>query len=120
MTLEDVLRNPTLRRAISAGEEQVGKVVGRLLASEHVTAGLRGLLDAAVRARRTVDRGVEQALHAANLPSREDMAALRERIADLEAALDGLTARVESQGRPRSVDAGGDGPEAAPPGQPPE
>jgi hypothetical protein len=112
MTLDDVLRNPTLRRALAAGEEQVGKVVSRLLASERVNAGLRGVLDGALHARRTIGRGLEQALHAANLPSREDVAALRQRVAELEAALDGLEARV---GSPRL-----DGEPPGPPGPPPD
>ena len=118
MKLDDVLRNPTVRRALAAGEEQVGKVVGRLLASDRLTAGLRGLLDGALHARRTIGRGLEQALHAANLPSSEDVAALRERIAELEAALDGLAARVEGRGPDRPDDEPGSG--AAPPGPPPE
>jgi len=114
MTLEDVLRNPTLRKALAAGEEQVGKVVGKLLASERVTAGLKSLLDAALHARESIGRGVEQALHAANLPSREDVAALRQRIAELEDALDGLAARVGAPGPTRPLDDPGD----APPGEP--
>ena len=109
MTLEDLRKSPTLRKALSVGEEQVGKVVGRLLASERIHAGLRGMLDTALWAREAVGRGLEQALHAAKLPSREDVAALRERIADLEAALDGLAARVGAPKPDHPVDdPGGD------------
>ncbi len=94
MILDDVLKNPALRRVVAAGEERVGKVVGKLLSSETVTTGLQGLFTSALQARETLGRGVQQALHAANLPSREDVAALKQKLAELEATIDGLTARV--------------------------
>jgi hypothetical protein len=119
MILEDVLKNPALRKVLAVGEEQVGKVVGRLLASERVSAGLHGLLSSALHARDTFGRGVQQALHAANLPSREDVAALRERIAELESAIDGLAARVDA---PAGRAGGGDGAafDPAAPREPPD
>jgi hypothetical protein len=94
MILDDVLRNPTLRRAFEAGEERVGRVMGKLLASERVTAGLQGLVTSALQAKETFDRGVQQALHAANLPSRDDVDALRRKLQELESMIDGLSARV--------------------------
>ncbi len=94
MILDDVLKNPALRRALAAGEERVGKVVGRLLSSEAVTSGLQGLVTSALQARETFDRGVQQALHAANLPSRDDVAALQRKLEELESMIDGLAARV--------------------------
>jgi len=97
MILDDVLKNPALRRALAAGEEQVGKVFGKLLSSETVTSGLQGLVQSALQARATFDRGVQQALRAANLPSREDMAQLRRKLDELESMIDGLSERV---GRP--------------------
>jgi len=97
MILDDVLKNPTLRRALAAGEEQVGKVMGRLLSSEAVTTGLQGLVRSALHARETFDRGVQQALKAAQLPSREDLAALKRRLAELERMIDGMADRVGPQ-----------------------
>jgi hypothetical protein len=94
MILDDVLKNRTLRKALAAGEEQVGKVMGRLLSSEAVTTGLQGLVRSALSARETFDRGVQQALRAAHLPSREDVAALRRKLEELEAMLVGLADRV--------------------------
>jgi hypothetical protein len=95
MKLQDVLRNPVLRRAVEAGEERVGKVVAGLLASDRITAGLQTLVGSALQAKETFDRGVGQALHAANLPSRDDVASLKKRLAELESMIDGLTERVE-------------------------
>ena len=97
MLLDDVLKNPTLRRVLAAGEEQVGKAVGKLLSSATVSGGLQGLLQSALHARAAVDRGVQQALRAAHLPSREDMAQLRRKLDELESMIDGLSERV---GRP--------------------
>jgi hypothetical protein len=94
MILDDVLKNPALRKALAAGEEQVGKVFGKLLSSESVTTGLQGLLQSALQVRETFDRGVQQALHAASLPSREDVAQLRRRLDELESMIDGLSERV--------------------------
>ena len=94
MILDDVLKNPTLRRALAAGEEQMSKVMGRLLSNERVTTGLSGLVRSALQARETFDRGVQQALRAANLPSREDVAALRRKLEELESMIDGLADRV--------------------------
>ena len=112
MKLEDVLRNPVLKRALEAGEERMGKVVAGLLASDRITTGLQTLVGSALQAKETFERGVGQALHAANLPSREDVASLKKKLSELESMIDGLTERVE---RPRApeppppVRAGGDG-----------
>ncbi len=77
----------------------VEKVVARLLADERVASGLQGLLTSAVHAKAAIDRGVTQALHAANLPSSDDVQALKRRLDDLEAMLDGLAERVGRGGR---------------------
>jgi hypothetical protein len=94
MILEDVLRNSALRRVLAAGEERMGKVVGRLLTSETITTGLQGLVTSALQARDTFDRGVQQALRAANLPSRSDVDALKRKLEELESMIDGLASRL--------------------------
>jgi len=91
MLFDDVLRNPAVKKAIEAGEERVGRAVGRLLGGD----GLHALLSSAAQARETLEKGVARALHAANLPSRDDVASLQRRLAELEAMIDGLAARVE-------------------------
>jgi len=94
-SIDDVLKNPLLRRALQAGEEQVGKAVAKVLASESVASGVQTLLSGAVQARATFERGVTQALHAANLPSKDDVASLRKKLEELEAMIDGLAERVD-------------------------
>jgi polyhydroxyalkanoate synthesis regulator phasin len=106
MPFEGIRGNPLLRKALQAGEEQVGKVVGKLLSNEGVAAGVQTLISGAVQARATLERGVSQALHAANLPSRDDVDALRRKLDELEAMLDGLAEKVE---RERGGKGGGSG-----------
>jgi polyhydroxyalkanoate synthesis regulator phasin len=95
MPFGDILGNPLLQKALKAGEEQVGKVVGKLLADERVASGVQTLLTGAAQARASLERGVSQALHAANLPSRDDVDALRRKLDELEAMLDGLAEKVD-------------------------
>jgi hypothetical protein len=97
MPFDGIARNPLLRKALEAGEERVAKVMGKLLASEGVAAGLQGLVDRAAQARETLEKGVSQALHAVNLPSKDDVASLRRRLDELEAMIDGLAERVDRE-----------------------
>ncbi|HET8540119.1 MAG TPA: hypothetical protein VFL83_09645 [Anaeromyxobacter sp.] len=102
MPFDDLVRNnPLLRKALAAGEEQFGKAIGTLLASDGLSGGLRALASGAAHARETLEKGVAQALHAANLPSKDDVAALRRRLEELEALLDGLAEKVDAPGRDR-------------------
>ncbi len=94
MLFDRVLGNPLVRRAIAAGEESMGRVVGRLLGGEGLPEGLQSLASSATQARETIGRGVRQALHAANLPSADDVGALKKRLDDIEAMLDGLADKV--------------------------
>jgi hypothetical protein len=90
----DVLRNPLLRKALQAGEERLGQVVGKVLANERVAGGVQVLLTGAIQARAPLERGVAQALRAAHVPSRDEVEALRTRIEELEAMLDGLASKA--------------------------
>jgi len=96
MLFDEVLKNPVVKKAIAAGEEQAGKVVGKLLASDAVATGLSNLLSAASAARATFDAGVQTALKAANLPSSSEVQALKQKIEELESLIDELSARVDS------------------------
>ncbi len=94
MRFDEVLNSPAVKKALQAGEEQFGKVVGKLLASEGLSTGLQSLVSSALAARETFEKGVSQALHAANLPSKDDVAALRRKLEELESMIDGLADRV--------------------------
>lgn len=99
MLLDDVLKNPLLKKALEAGEEQAGKLVGKLLSGEGLGGGLQSLVSTATQAKQTIERGVSQALHAANLPSRDDVAALKRRLEELERMLDGLSEKLDRGGK---------------------
>jgi polyhydroxyalkanoate synthesis regulator phasin len=96
MLLDDVLKNPVLKKALAAGEEQAGRVVGKLLSSEAVVSGLQGLLSAASTARATLEAGVQSALKAAHVPAAGEVEALREKVQALEAQLGDLSARLDA------------------------
>jgi hypothetical protein len=108
MPFDAILGNPLLKKALQAGEERVGKAVSKLLANEGVATGVQTLLSGAVQARATIERGVSQALHAANLPSRDDVDALRKKLDELEAMLDGLAEKVDHRGGPKAGGEGGE------------
>ena len=95
MILDDLLRNPAVKRAMSAGEERVGRLVTQLLASERVMHGVQSVLSSAMTAKSTFDRGVRTALGAVSLPTTEEVEELRHKLAELEAMLDGIAAKVE-------------------------
>jgi hypothetical protein len=117
MLFDRLLGHPVVKRAVAAGEEQAGKAVGRVLSSPALAAGLQNLLAAASAARATVDAGVQAALKAANLPSAGDVQALQRKLEELEAVIDGLSARLEPAPPPEegaAVDAPGGPPREAP------
>jgi len=104
MSLDDLLKNPVVKRALAAGEERVGKVVTQLLSNERVMHGVQTFVARALDAKATFDRGVRTAAQAVSLPTTEDVEELRKRLSELEAMLDGLAARV-----PPPAASGGDG-----------
>jgi hypothetical protein len=101
MTIDEVLRNPVLKRALSVGEERMGRLVTQLLSNERVMHGLQAVVSSALNAKSTFDRGVKTAMQAVNLPTAEDVDDLRRKLAELEALLDGLAARVNESERGR-------------------
>ncbi|HEX8907961.1 MAG TPA: hypothetical protein VF805_02090 [Anaeromyxobacteraceae bacterium] len=104
MILDDLLRNPAVKRAMAAGEERVGKLVTQLLASERVMHGVQTVFASALTAKSTFDRGVRTALGAVSLPTTEEVEELRRKLVELEALIDGIAAKVD---RPASKDRAG-------------
>ncbi len=100
MMIEDLLRNPVVKRALTAGEERMGKLVTQLLSSERVMHGVQTVVASALNAKSTFDRGVRTAMQAVNLPTTDDVEELRRKLSELEVLLDGLAARVGSSPPP--------------------
>jgi len=94
MMIDDLLKNPMVKRALSAGEERMGKLVTQLLSNERVMHGVQTVVASALDAKTTLDRGVKTAMQAVNLPTTEDVEELRRKLSELEILLDGLAARV--------------------------
>jgi uncharacterized protein YlxW (UPF0749 family) len=95
MLFDELLKHPTVKQAIASSEEHAAKVVGKILADERVSQGLQELLAAAAAARSTVESGVQAALHAANLPTAEELRTMRQRLSELEAQVEALHTRME-------------------------
>lgn len=112
MLFDEVLKHPVVKQVIASGEERATKVVGQLLADERVTHGLQELLAAAAAARATVESGVQAALHAANLPTADELRTMRQRLSELEAQVDELSTRLK-QVEP-GAPAGSPGPDGTP------
>ncbi len=112
---DELLKNPLLKKALSAGEERVGKAVAALLSNERVMAGVQSAMSSAMQARAAVEKGVRNAMQAVNLPTTDDVAELKKRLAELESIIDGLAARIEQRtgepapGAPAGVQEQGEG-----------
>ncbi len=98
MLFDDLLKHPVVKQVITSGEERATQVVGKLLADERVTRGLQEVLAAAAAARSTVESGLQAALHAANLPTADEVRAVRQKLSELEAQVEALSARLERNG----------------------
>lgn len=97
----DALRNhPLVKKALAAGEERLGEVVGRLLSGRPPAAPLEALLARARGAREAAERALRSALSTINLPSAGDIKDLERRLAELESLIDALSARLADRGGP--------------------
>lgn len=92
--IDEFLKNPTVQRALAAGEERMGKLVTQLLSNERVMHGVQTVVASALNAKSSLDRGVKTAMQAVNLPTTEDVEELRRKLSELEVLLDGLAQRV--------------------------
>jgi len=109
--LRSLLNHPIVKQARAAGEEQFGKAVGRLLAGDRAGSTLQAMLAAAGEARQRVDRALRAALDAAQVPSSQDVADLKRRLAEMEELIDGLAARLA---RAEAADEGSEGEDGGP------
>ncbi len=102
--IDDLLRNPMVKKALEAGEERMGRLVTQLLSNERVMQRVQTVVASALNAKSTFDRGVKTAMQAVNLPTTEDVEELRRKLAELEVLLDGLAARVGEPPAPAEGD----------------
>jgi len=95
---EELLRNPLVKKALEAGEARAGKVVAAVLSNERILSGVQAALASAVSAKAALEKGLKTAMQAVNLPTTDDVAELKQRLAELESLIDGLATRLEREG----------------------
>jgi hypothetical protein len=96
MMIDELMKNPLVKRALAVGEERMGKLVTQLLSNERVMHGVQTVVASALNAKSSLDRGVRTAMQAVNLPTTEDVEELRRKLSELEVLLDGLATRIGS------------------------
>ena len=79
--------------------EKTRRVAVRLLSSDSVFTALQRGFSATFQARKLFERNVVRVLSSANVPSRQDLHRLIERLEDIDADLDTLVHRVEQATR---------------------
>jgi len=78
------------------GEEQLGKLSAQLLSNEKFVAAMQTLITRSLSAKETLERSARSALSAMNLPSTEDLQALRAKVDGLEVLLGSVEKKVDS------------------------
>jgi hypothetical protein len=104
--IDDLLNNPTVKKALAMGEERMGRLVTQLLSNERVMHGVQAMVSSALTAKSTLDKSVRSAMQAVNLPSTEDVDELRRKLSELESVVDGLASKVEAAPRPSKKNGG--------------
>jgi hypothetical protein len=107
---EELIRHPLLKKALSAGEERVGKVVAAVLSNEQIMARIQRAMTAALEARAMAEKALKGALQAVNLPTTDDVAELKQRLAELETLIDGLASRLDQGGEKTAAPPPAEGP----------
>ena len=86
--------NPVLKKMIATGEERVGKIATQLLSNEKLMGALQKTVSAALEAKGTIEKGVQTALGAMNVPTAGDVRKLEGKIEELEKVFEGLSAKI--------------------------
>ena len=89
--LHAIRNHPLLKTTLSRGEEHVNRVVGRILSDEKAVSHLHTLADSAQAVKGHTERQIKRILSAFGIASADELAALRERLAQIEMALEAIT-----------------------------
>lgn len=84
-----------MKRLVETGEERIGKIAQQLLSNEKFVTAIQGLVSRSLSAKGTLDAALKTALGAMNLPSTEDVEALRGKLEDVEHLLASIEGKVE-------------------------
>lgn len=88
--------NPMVKKLVETGEERIGKMAQQLLSNESFVATVQTLVSRSLAAKGTLDKSLRSALSAMNLPSTNDLEALRSKVDDLERLLGSVESKVDS------------------------
>jgi hypothetical protein len=87
--------NSLLKKVLSTGEEQFGKVASQLLSNESFVSSLQAAVTRAIEAKGVVDRQVSSALGAMHVPTSNDMQKLNDRLDEIERIFEELARKVD-------------------------
>jgi hypothetical protein len=85
---------PMFKKMIETGEERMSKIASQLLSNEKFMGALQKTVSAALEAKGTVEKGVQTALSAMNIPTAGDVKKLEGKIEELEKVFEGLSAKI--------------------------
>lgn len=86
--------NPVVKRILSEGERQVGKLASQLMSNPRFVAGLQTVVQRTLSAKGVMDKSLGRVLSALNLPSTADVRSLHDRLDDLERLVGELDEKV--------------------------
>jgi hypothetical protein len=86
--------NPMFKKMIATGEERMSRLASQLLSNETFMNALQKTVAAALEAKGTVEKGVQTALGAMNIPTAGDVKKLESKIEELEKVFEGLSAKI--------------------------
>ena len=83
------------RDAVAQWEKGINDVAGQALGSSEFARGMHGAMGTSLSAQKTVSDAIGRYLGTVNLPSRAEVAALGERLSEIESRLIRMTALLE-------------------------
>jgi polyhydroxyalkanoate synthesis regulator phasin len=84
-----------LKRMLSSGEEQIGKLASALMGNEKFVSAMQGAVARTLEAKGLLDRQTVSALNAMHVPTRQDMTKLNDRLDELERIFEELSRKVD-------------------------
>ncbi|HEY0840846.1 MAG TPA: hypothetical protein VGD74_11720, partial [Vulgatibacter sp.] len=98
-------RSRTLvKRVMEAGEAQIDRVIGQLLANERFVGAIQGVVATSLAAKGSLDKSLRSALATMNLPSTADVAELGRRLDRMERVLAELDEKLARMEAPRAAE----------------
>lgn len=91
--------NPVMKMLVETGEERLGKLAQQLLSNERFIAVVQTLVARSLAAKGTLDKSLQAALSAMNVPSTADVEALKAKVDELEALLGSIDAKLDALAR---------------------